>query len=230
MKYYILFATSAVMTALAPTAYAADPILTPSVSAPVPPVTVVSAPAFNWGGGYIGGQVGHSWLSGKFSTNSDTTARGKRFLGGVYTGYNYNFNDNLILGAEADISRGMGGKNSRNSDAPTFLSTKLGWNGALRARMGYAVDRFMPYVAGGLAFGDINDSIKTGGKTFSTSKIRTGWTVGGGVDYAATDNLILRMEYRYTDFGKQNINFDGAPSFSRKLSSNDVRIGVAYKF
>ncbi|MCK1975216.1 outer membrane beta-barrel protein, partial [Bacillus safensis] len=78
------------------------------------------------------------------------------------------------------------------------------------ARVGYAVDRFMPYLAGGVAFGNIKNSgsIDNIG-SFSESKTLTGWTAGAGVDYAATDNLIVRLEYRYTDYGDKDIDFGG---------------------
>ncbi len=50
-----------------------------------------------------------------------------------------------------------------------------------------------------------------------------------GVEYAFTDNLVGRAEYRYTDFG----DFDFAISnftATSDLTTNDVRLGIAYKF
>ncbi|MBL8578797.1 MAG: porin family protein [Mesorhizobium sp.] len=51
--------------------------------------------------------------------------------------------------------------------------------------------------------------------------------MGLGGEYAFTDNLIGRIEYRYTDFGNQH--FDDY-DFDMDLSTNDIRLGVAYKF
>jgi outer membrane immunogenic protein len=80
-----------------------------------------------------------------------------------------------------------------------------------------------------VAFGDVKNSGTINGIGFSESKTLTGWTVGGGVDYAATDNLIVRLEYRYTDYGDKNIAFGGL-SVKNDFKTNEVRLGVAYKF
>lgn len=57
----------------------------------------------------------------------------------------------------------------------------------------------------------------------------TGYTLGAGLDYAMTDHIILRAEYCYTDFGGDDFNVDGWKR-NVDLKSNDLRIGVAYKF
>ena len=61
----------------------------------------------------------------------------------------------------------------------------------------------------------------------------TGWTAGAGVDYAATDNVIVRLEYRYTDYGRKDFtaDLDGLElGASNKFKTNEIRLGVAYKF
>ena len=87
----------------------------------------------------------------------------------------------------------------------------------------------MPYIAGGVAFGGVKNSLNVGGSDYNNDKTLTGWTVGTGVDYAATDNVLLRLEYRYTDFG--NKDFDLGNTATRgSFKTNDIRLGVAYKF
>ncbi|AQX30694.1 outer membrane protein [Bartonella schoenbuchensis] len=54
-----------------------------------------------------------------------------------------------------------------------------------------------------------------------------GYTLGGGVDFAMADNVILRAEYRYSDFGKQKFAKD---KLELDYQTNDFRVGVAYKF
>lgn len=59
----------------------------------------------------------------------------------------------------------------------------------------------------------------------------TGWNIGGGVDYSVTDNLILRAEYRYTDFGSKTFHDLWYEDEAKiKLKTNDIRLGIAYKF
>ncbi|WP_375610524.1 MULTISPECIES: outer membrane protein [unclassified Bartonella] len=137
-------------------------------------------------------------------------------------------------------------------------SYKEKWSGATRVRIGFAaVDRIMPYVAGGIAYaqvqgiqsvagkgerakveqnagGDKNVNAEnkqsvdlTGGAWADETKTMVGFTIGGGVDFAMTDNVLLRAEYRYSDFGKKKFAND-TREFNYK--TNDFRVGVAYKF
>ena len=85
------------------------------------------------------------------------------------------------------------------------VSGRAKWTGAVRARAGYAVDRFLPYLAGGVAFTKYKVVIDESGDIASDSQSLTGWTVGAGVEYAFTDQLMGRFEYRYTDFGEQRL-------------------------
>ncbi|WP_273759898.1 outer membrane beta-barrel protein [Bartonella sp. ML70XJBT.G] len=115
---------------------------------------------------------------------------------------------------------------------------KQNWAGATRVRIGFAADRFMPYVAGGIAYTQLQDtvsvSVKRDDGTVVASKNLTdetktmvGYTVGGGVDFAMLDNVILRAEYRYSDFGKKKF---AKEKLEIKYTTNDFRVGVAYKF
>ncbi|WP_375624595.1 MULTISPECIES: porin [unclassified Bartonella] len=118
-------------------------------------------------------------------------------------------------------------------------SIKEKWSGATRVRVGFAaVDRILPYFAGGIAYTQLQvvDSLKAEGadgaeiasaKVFDASKTMVGFTVGGGVDFAMTDNVLLRAEYRYSDFGKKAFVKDGNKV---AYKTNDFRVGVAYKF
>ncbi len=198
------------------------------------PAPVVVAPVFTWTGGYFGGQVGYGWGKSEFEDLGRVKPDG--FLGGFYAGYNFDTGSNVVLGVDGDITYNNLKDSASASDGflEAGVESKLRWSGAIRARLGVAADRFLPYVAGGVAFGDIKTSgyITDGVDTLSASqsKTRTGWTVGGGFDYAATDNVIMRLEYRYTDFGKKDIDFGVNAGLENKFKTHDVRLGVAYKF
>ncbi|WP_332059734.1 outer membrane protein [Bartonella sp. CB74] len=71
------------------------------------------------------------------------------------------------------------------------------------------------------------------GATYSANlldatNIMVGYTLGAGFDFAMTDNVILRAEYRYSDFGKKKFLDDFESKIAYK--TNDFRVGVAYKF
>ncbi len=94
----------------------------------------------------------------------------------------------------------------------------------------------MPYVAGGVAYTQLEAThgmVKVDGSSFSktaSSETATmvGFTIGGGVDFAMTDNVLLRAEYRYSDYGKKK--FFGTEEKEYNFKTNDFRVGVAYKF
>jgi opacity protein-like surface antigen len=92
------------------------------------------------------------------------------------------------------------------------------WFGTVRGRLGYAFDRTLLYVTGGLAYGGgdrNNDQFDNGFGTFgfggncggfnntncSGNRIRVGYTVGGGLEYAFTNNLSLKLEGLFVSLG-----------------------------
>ena len=135
-----------------------------------------------------------------------------------------------MAGLEGDVTYNDVHK-TFTGDNGASMRTNLRWAGAVRARVGYSIDRFLPYIAGGVAFGDVKNTYSpVAGLSVDQSKTLTGWTAGAGIDYAMTDNVILRAEYRYTDFGHKNYDFDNDLNVRDKFKTNEVRLGVAYKF
>ncbi|MEL6088574.1 outer membrane protein [Bartonella schoenbuchensis] len=111
-------------------------------------------------------------------------------------------------------------------------TVKQKWAGATRMRIGFAVDHIMPYIAGGVAYTQIQDIFLasteiTKNKIVDETKAMFGYTFGGGVDFAMMDDLILRAEYRFSNFGKKKFIKD---KFEIDYKTNDFRVGVSYKF
>lgn len=217
---------------------------------------IPSEESLNWSGGYIGAQFGHAWGESNasitpcpFSPNCSLYLDPDGFFGGIYAGYNHQFSNNIVLGIDTDIN--LSGVDSgdvvlRATDGTPRSqvegSAETKWDGAIRARLGYAAGRWLPYLAGGLSVArvDLEAHLVTpiliwpaGTSLASEKETLTGWNIGAGVEYAATSNITLRAEYRYTDFGTQRfpvqndiLNVDG----KMDLSTHDVRIGVAYRF
>ncbi|MET2831976.1 outer membrane protein [Mesorhizobium shangrilense] len=203
------------------------------------------AATYNWSGGYVGAQIGYAWGRSVFSTpNDDETGRfdPDSVIGGLYLGYNHQINGGpWVVGVDGDLTFGGEHKAHKWSwsgdgvyDPDHVTIGQIDYAVALRARVGYAVDRWLPYVAGGVStarFAFALDHDGTENWDFQQKQTLTGWNIGVGVEYAATDNLVVRAEYRYTDFGSKNYydaNWDGESKIN--LSSNDLRLGVAYKF
>lgn len=226
-----LLLASTLLCAVTGSALAADAIVYQDPA----PMMEAAPLAFAWTGAYVGGQIGYLWGDGDFdSLGGDATIEPDGWLAGLYAGYNYQMDNNIVLGADADFAWSGADDSSTTSDAigPTgTVDTEMKWEGALRARLGYSVDRFLPYIAGGVAFGKMKTSVYdvAGDSVGSDSDTNVGWTLGVGLDYAITDQIIARAEYRYTDLG----SFDGTIGgfgTDTDYQTNDVRLGVAYKF
>ncbi|PYE89362.1 outer membrane protein [Phyllobacterium leguminum] len=235
MKIMYFIVASAIALCAATAVKAADAI---QQQEPAPPEA--AAPAFSWTGVYLGAQAGYGWAhsKGEFEDGGNIYSHKLRpsgWLGGLYGGYNFDAGNGFILGAEADMAyAGIKKDESFSSvSVPAVGFTheaRMRWEGAVRGRAGYAVDRFLPYLAGGFAFGKVeHDIARPGMVSYEKKQTRTGWTAGAGVDYAATDNLLLRVEYRYVDLGKESFDFLDS-GFETKFKSHEIRFGVAYKF
>ena len=123
---------------------------------------------------------------------------------------------------------------------PTTISGNIDVQGSIRGRVGYAFDRVLLYATGGVAFAGINGSISTPFGYDSASTTRVGWTVGGGLEYAITNNWSVRAEYRYAQFGHSTVYANNSfvvPGLTavgafgnRTINENRVQVGFSYKF
>ncbi|WP_423068152.1 outer membrane protein [Devosia sp. CN2-171] len=153
---------------------------------------------------------------------ADVTAGG--FVGGIQAGYNWQFDENFLIGLEADIQAStIDGRVSLEVTDETGaiidgtfsadLGTKLDWFATIRPRIGWVNDRFVVYATGGLAWGQTTSSIHADFSGMmevepfdeSVTNDRFGWTVGAGIEYALTDNITFKTEYLYTDLGSEQI-------------------------
>src|SRR3954471_16678986 len=214
----ILGATVGLLAASA-TAMAAD------LPVKAPMVAPVMAPAFSWSGCYIGGNVGGKWAQSDGSvtvapagigagglvafgrTESSSLIAGGQLGCNIQTG-------NWVFGLEGDadwqrlrFSRTLGTAAVLPFPfvAGDFFDFRSDWQASARGRLGYAWDRWMIYATGGAAF--INAKVGTnfpifvGAVTFpatSAEDSKTIWgpTVGGGFEYAFTNNLSFGVEAR----------------------------------
>lgn len=177
---------------------------------------------YGWTGVYVGINGGGGWGRADFSapaaSGSFDTSGG--LVGGT-VGYNYQVN-RAVFGVEADLDWA----NVRGSSAcgvGLSCETRNEWIGTARGRIGYAFDRFMPYVTGGLAVGGVKNSITGAGETTST---KAGYALGGGLEAALSGPWTAKVEYLYADLGRSS-----APLGSEVSSkTNTVRAGLNYRF
>jgi outer membrane immunogenic protein len=258
MLRQIFFSTVAMMT-LTGAALAAD---LPSRKAPpvfVPPPIFTWTGIYI--GGQIGYQWGthspseYALGGGLVSGLSGYSPSG--VIGGAHLGFNYQIQQ-FVLGVEGDVDgTSYRGSSSFLGGAPALFSSyssRINAEGSIRGRVGVAWDRALFYATGGVAFADIRTSYVSPGTpgapapfaalalpaipatppgVDSFSHSRVGWTVGGGVEYAITNNWSVRAEYRYTDFGRITdplVNTFTGFSVRTHVTDNAVRVGFSYKF
>lgn len=181
--------------------------------------------AYDWSGPYFGVKFGGAVdgrSDGAFPGGDETSLEG--ILGGAMMGYNFQYGD-FVLGMDSDISltdiNGSSdvGAQSGNVSLDTLSTT--------RGRVGYAYDRFLPYVTGGFATARADFSIDGVGS--DNDEWFMGYAVGAGVEWAINDNMAARIEYQYVNLGSEDISIDGT---SRSASIEDlhiVRAGVSIK-
>jgi opacity protein-like surface antigen len=193
--------------------------------------------AFNWTGIYIGGQLGGAWTSGSWAdpfSGLGTTSSATGIIGGGQIGANYQLGSSFVLGVEGDFT--VMSLNNSATDASGFVNTtNLKWTSTITGRAGFAVNCVLVYGKGGVAFiGEKDTVVDPSSNTASAATERTGWTVGGGIEYAMDSHWLARVEYDYLAFGSQNISLNGpvlgAGTGSVNLNIQRALVGLNYKF
>lgn len=192
---------------------------------------VVAPVAATWTGFHIGAHAGYGW--GRSTTGNAVLAAVYGSvpyltgpLGGLQAGYDYQFANNIVLGAEADVSHAW--LSSRVGIAPfSFASGSMDWFWSARLRLGYAMDRFLVFATGGFS------QVTTSGRGFNpffpagftTNNTHSGWILGAGVQYMIAPNWLVGAEYLHGVYDKQI--YVAAP---RDGVADIARFRLDYKF
>jgi outer membrane immunogenic protein len=255
MKSVLLASVSIAALFIAAEANAADL----AVKAPRP---MMAAPVYSWTGCYVGAHVGWGWgrnnhgqtssfFSGSSGGATSVAAAGRvDSSGGLFggqVGCNYQFASNWVAGIQGDVAGTD--INGRATDpmgvafdtvTNSTIAIKTDWLASVTGRVGYTVynNQGLLYVKGGAAWvhnkWDLHDAFNF----FAPSQVdetRTGWTIGGGVEWKFTENWSGFAEFNYYNFGNGKLlsanTFDGPVTFSSgKQEIETVKIGVNYSF
>jgi outer membrane immunogenic protein len=203
--------------------------------APAPVAYTPAPPHLYWTGFYIGLNSGGGFGSSNWATPVGSVPRftADGLMAGGQIGGNYQIGE-FVIGAEGDIDwQNLRGGQNTGICAPAAVggcSTASTWLATVRGRVGYAPQQILYYVTGGGAFTNVKPStalLPYGGGT------EAGWTVGAGIEYAATYNWSVKLEYLYAGFQNATCNAGScgvlAPA-AVSFNENVVRLGVNYKF
>jgi len=239
----------------------------PRKAPPAPP----PPPVYSWTGCYVGVNAGAAWSHAEFTTTLDPgthfsvpanlaavgaagtgSASDTGFIGGGQAGCNWQ-TGSFVFGLEGDINGLTPNAEVTGNSLPPINarpgtvtnSVETSWLATVRPRVGFAFDRSLIYVTGGVAFAHFKYTETYSEPTFpafgtsEVSQTKTGWTIGGGWEYAFTNNWSAKAEYLYARFGSigndwlmvtstgSSNQFHGSAS---ELNLNIFRVGLNYKF
>jgi outer membrane immunogenic protein len=222
-------------------------------------------PAFTWSGFYGGQAGGYTFsgdgaakpdsfwstamdAAGSAFTAANGGAQPHNFLGGGQVGFNYQLSS-FVFGVEGDLS--YTGLSTVDSLAASTTGGNLGftsdmsshWLSTMRGRFGTAFDRLLVYTTGGLALAERNFTNgyvvqSPDGQDFSigsSSRMAAGLAIGGGLEYALTQNWTLKGEYLYANLGAGRSSLDNSTIPTASFHQGDldekvVRAALNYKF
>ena len=188
---------------------------------PIPYKAAPAAAPFNWTGFYVGINGGYGWAKSDWSGGLAGFDATGAMVGGT-VGYNLQMSQ-FVVGFEGDVDASW----LKGSDSTACCETKNSWFATARGRLGYAMDRIMPFLTAGGAFGNLKTSTALGSQTAT----RPGWTAGGGVEYAFMGAWSAKLEYLYADLGKASCDVATCTvATDVSFKTNIVRAGVDYHF
>lgn len=220
----------------------------------------------NWAGFYAGLNIGaiadHShqtafapatsasgnycWISDCNFANSQAAVG---LLGGVQIGYNFQTGP-VVYGLEADFDLSNASKTTSSTNAYTFAGNATSKTGVesfntVRLRLGYTFDRTIIYATGGLAYAKMRNTfqggsggIATPAYSWSDTGWRTGYTIGGGLEYMFDSRWSVKGEALYYGLGsKDHVSvgspgpgFDIATGLNDRMTGVVARVGLNYMF
>jgi outer membrane immunogenic protein len=213
---------------------------------------------YSWTGCYIGISGGGKWARARDAINVPATVplaataiyydtEPDTWLIGGQAGCNMQ-SGNWVFGVEGDAHAQrwsslftLGAGNPVPFVAGDQFGLRSDWQASVRGRVGYAMDRTLFYVTGGVAFTEVqsySNWIPAGGFPGTIAydrQVKFGGTVGAGIEYAWTNNFTVGVEGRYTWYGTDRFGggsvavfgFPPAGPFVFANTYRDVRLDTA---
>ncbi len=235
-KSSVMLLAAAAIGMAAGQASAADlPRKAPAYIPPAPP-------PITWTGCYIGANIGGAFghASATFDAG-EVSGNGSGFAGGGQIGCDYQFAGTGWVIGFRNMFDGTSNSKTRTIEtgplAGDVVDFKNRWFDTLTGRIGYAVTPpWLLYFQGGGAWANTRTDLTVDGVQIGTSKTRSGWTVGGGVEWMFAPHWSAFLEGNYMDFGSDSgIGFTpvvcaAGCAWSTKRTETTVLVGVNYRF
>jgi outer membrane immunogenic protein len=207
------------------------------------------------GGGVLNDVVTNTTTTALLNAGTQTNLSPFAVVGGAQAGFNIEFAP-FVIGAEGTFTwSDISGTQVTPSLQPTISENSTStpkWYATATGRAGFAANDFLFYAKGGAAWMNVHyiqdiagGSVQT---TQSITDTRSGFTVGGGIEFGMTESLSARLEYDFLDFGTKTYNFNnlgftpagaaagtaatpiGAAPMSIKSFTQLITVGLNYRF
>lgn len=204
----------------------------------------------DWAGGYVGLSGGYTLADTSYY--NDFTGKGTSIytgsadldgmVGSLFGGANFNPFSGAIVGVEADVIAG----DTESDDTHPHSKGKelkalkdyydLNLSVSVRARMGWAAGRFLPYATGGLSVASEDVGYTAKDNSGSGKGALLGYTAGAGFEYAYSEHIRIRAEYRFTDYFTSDIEMKltnvktDSTNYEVDLRSHLMTVGFAWTF
>jgi outer membrane immunogenic protein len=201
----MLLASTALLVLVSGSAMAADLSRPAPAPAPVYTKAPMMAPAFSWTGCYLGGHGGGAWAdaSHTFDNGAGTVEsfsfNPSSYIAGGQLGCQLQMNT-FVFGVEGTWSA----TDLKQTDISVLLPLrqrmlKIDELATVTGRLGVAFDRVLLYGKGGWVDARVETFAinPATGVNGDLTAWQGGWTVGGGVDWAVWQNVVLGAEFNY---------------------------------
>lgn len=204
-------------------------------AAPVAP----PPPVFLFQGFYVGAQIGYAGMATRLrdvfaatgATLATETGRSGGVIGGLHAGYDWRSGP-LVFGVVGDID-GTSVESSATTIFGDGARNRIGIQGSIRGRVGYAYDRFLVYATGGLLLADVSRQYQSGFIIDNRHDIVAGPTLGLGVEYALDQHWRANVEYRANGLSTTRDHASANAPWAKVRQQGGeglIRAGVSYHF
>jgi len=193
-------------------------------------------PVYDWTGFYVGVNGGGSAARLDWTSDPDLTAGDASHstaFGGVTIGYNaQNLGflgwGQLVVGEEFDFDWRSYSFTIPAATCGPFCTLDSNWFATARLRLGYQIDRFMPYITGGVSMADF-DAYAVGQPNGVNHSVSFNFTAGAGLEAVIYGPFTGKLEYLYVNHSRIDcINECNGPVHITP-SENIFRVGLNYR-
>lgn len=183
----------------------------PALAADMPLKAPQAAPVYGWGGVYFAGSLGGAWgkiddhvvFPGFVGFDSDFHHKPSSVIAGAHVGIQQQWGP-LVLGAEASFNATALQSGPLPGVSPEVQTARINDYFTATGKVGFVFsNQWMAYVRGGYANGEVGMTIintSNGNVVEPSHRREDGWTLGGGIDYRVSSNVLVGVNYEFVRF------------------------------